>query len=459
MRKVVYGLIFLLSLSSCSLHTEQPIVADYVFNNVHIIPMDREVVLESKALAVRNGRIIAIVDQSQADKINAPVKIEGGGRYLMPGLADMHVHMRWNPQVMFNLFLAHGVTTVANMRLSDGGSAVDHLAWRDQIARGEIPGPRYLVSGAHMERNFPKDIAQVNSVLDEHVQKKLDFVKVHGDLPVDIYNALVKGAKHRNLRIIGHAQHGMPLKKTLEMHGLEHMEELLYVSNDHLHSEAIAKDFLPAYRENVKRLKNPEHRKRVIDEIANTDIYIDPTLIVYKMVGHWADDGFLAAMADDEDLRYLPSSVRAHWLSSKTNPYQQKGFPIPKSEVDDNLKVLFTLTKELHDQGVPLLLGTDTFGTLVPGKAVHQELLLLVQAGLTPYEALRTGTVNVSRYLGEQEFSGIIRSGYKADFILLEKNPLKDISNSNSVSGVFTQKMWHDRKNIRTFLSSAVNQD
>jgi len=394
------------------------ISADYVFENVHIVPMDQNVVLKNKALAVKNGKIIAIVGQSQSGRIKTARRIDGKSRYLMPGLSDMHVHTRWNPQAMFNLFIAHGITSVANMWIGDGDEQIDHLKLREQVATGEIVGPRYLVSSDHFQGDFPSTLSEVNRLLDDSQEKQIDFIKVHGDLPEDIFDALVAGAKKRNLKVIGHAQHAMPLAKTLELDGLEHMEELLYVSRDKPLGAGVATDILSAYRANVKRLRDDEYRKLVVADIARSGIYMDPTLIVYSMVGVWSSDEQLALLKNDPNMIYLPKSVRDHWLSTATNPYQEDSFPINKEEVDSNMEVLFMLTKELYDSGVPLLLGTDTFGTLVLGESAHQELALLVESGLSPFEALTCGTTNVAKYLNESHISGKIANGFRADFIL-----------------------------------------
>ena len=115
---------------------------------------------------------------------------------------------------------------------------------------------------------------------------------------------------------------------------------------------------------------------------------------------------------------------------------------------------MLRLTKELHDKGVPILLGTDTFGTLVPGISLHDELAMLVEAGLSPFEALQCSTVNVAAYLGEAGMAGVIQPGARADFILLDKNPLLNIKNSRSVSGVFTHGKWLSR----SFLAEKINK-
>jgi len=325
---------------------------------------------------------------------------------------------------------------------------------REKINAGEIFGPRYLLSGTHLEEGYPARVGDVDRILDEHLVKKIDFVKVHGDLDPDIYSAIIAGAKARRLKVVGHAQHKMPLKNSLVLNSLEHMEEFLYVARDQKEVDELSTNFLPAYRANVNRLLDASYREKIVVDVAASGIYIDPTLIVYKMVGVWQSDEHLAALSSDPDLRYLPVEVKEFWLSTANNPYQEDGFPITKPEVDKNVQLMLQLTKELHDKGVPLLSGTDSFGTLVPGVSLHQELKLLVEAGLSPYEALQCSTVNVAAYLGETGEAGIIQAGARADFILLDRNPLFDISNSRSVSGVFTHGKWLSREVLAKSIAS-----
>lgn len=434
------------------------VAADYVFENVNVIPMDEEIVLRDKAVAVKNGEIIAIVDQVAAVSFVAEKRIDGRGRFLMPGLADMHVHVRWDPQAMFKLFIASGVTTVANMRIGDGNGEFDHLKLKVDLAAGEIVGPRYIVSGPQLDNTVLPSVEAVEPALEDHMKQGFDVVKIHDDLAPDVYDALITGVRARNLRVTGHAQHMMPLSKTLEMNSLEHMEEFLYVARDADFGAAAAENFLEAYRDNAEQLWNPDVRALIVRDVADSDMYVDPTLIVYSMVAQWASDDSLAAMKDDENLQYLPRDVREHWLSPETNPYQEEGFPVTPEEVERNVEILGILMHELHDAGVPLLSGSDLFGTLLPGFSLHQELALMVDAGLTPYEALHASTVNVAAYLGEADIAGAIRPAYRADFILLDRNPLADISHARSVSGVFTQGRWYSQSDLQAFLDD-VRED
>src|SRR5690606_15667594 len=117
-------------------------------------------------------------------------------------------------------------------------------------------------------------------------------------------------------------------------------------------------------------------------------------------------DEHLAALQNQPELGYLADDVKTFWLNPATNPYQAEDFPITKAEVDSNLELLLQLTREMHDKGVPLLTATDSFGTLIPGISLHDELELLVTAGLSPFEALRSSTVNVAAYLGETNNAG-----------------------------------------------------
>ena len=458
MKAVVQIAVLCCLLYGCSEPGEDRVRADFLFENVNVVPMDEEVILRQQAVAVRDGEIIAVVDSAQADRFNAAMRIKGEGRYLMPGLSDRHVHIRWDPQTMFKLFLANGVTTVFNMGLADGGDAVDHVQLRADIASGAITGPRYFISGPQLNGEVLPNVDAVAPMLDRHLSAPYDLVKVHGDLSADVYEALIAGARERNLPIAGHMQHAMPLEKSLQMDAIEHAEEFLYTAPDDFFSDVTDMDsFLDAYRANAQRLADPAHRAAIVQAVAESGVYLDVTMVVYANIPVWADDERLAALGNDELMRYLPQSVKDRWLSADSNPYQAEDFPITAEEVEDNIGTLFLLVNELHEAGVPLLSGADAFGTLVPGFSLHQELQRMSRAGLSPFEALQTSTVNLAAYLGDSNTAGKIRPGYRADFILLDKNPLTDIANTQSVSGVFTQGRWYSREDIQAFLSTAIS--
>jgi len=449
--------------------------ADFVFDHVTVIPMTNENVQPNMSVVVRDGNIIAIVEAHKSRRYRAAKHIDGSGKFLMPGLSDMHVHLRMPPQDFFDLSLASGVTTVFNMGIGDGGGKIDQLALRANIAAGTMDGPRFLLSGPQIESHSIKSMDDVDRILKEHGERHYDAVKIHGDLSPEIYNALITGARQRGFRIRGHGQHMMPLAQTLRMDCVEHVEELLYVSRDAtLGQEAKfgaeengnIHNFLTAYYHNLSRLDDPTYRADVVKEIARSGVFWDPTLIIYSMIPVYVSDDSFAALADDPRLAYLPDSMRRESLDKEKNEYRAGLVPVfskfllsvddhssVKDHFDRNMKILLNLTKELHDAGVPLLVGSDAFGALVPGFAQHQEMELLVNAGLTPFEALQAATVNAAKYLGEDAQAGTIEVGKRADFILLGANPLNDIQSAADVRGVFTHGKWYSAEDLEMRLS------
>lgn len=456
-------------------HADTSKDAEFVLDHVALISMTSETVQPDRSVAVRDGRIIAIVDARESGRYRSARHIDGSGKFLMPGLSDMHVHLRMPPQDFFDLNLAAGITTVFNMGLGDGGGKFDHLALRASVASAAMEGPRYLVSGPQLESGSLRSLSDVKKVIQEAEERHYDAIKIHGDLPPEIYDALITGARAKGLRIRGHGQHMMPLAQTLRMDCVEHVEELLYISRDATMGQEAKfgaeengniHHFLTAYYHNIARLEDPVYRAEVVEDIARSGTYWDPTLIIYSMIPIYVSDESFAALANDPRLAYLPESMRSESLDKEKNEYRAGLVPVfstflrsvgdpssLKDHFDRNIRILLTLIRELHDAGVPLLIGSDAFGALVPGFAPHQEMELFAQAGLTPYETLQAATVNAARFLGESDEAGTIEVGKRADFILLGANPLDNIRNAADVRGVFTHGKWHSAEDLKMRLS------
>lgn len=456
---LIVGVLFAILFVDGCIQDEKTVRADFIFENVNVVPLNEEVVLKNRAVAVRDGNIVAITDSSsETGRISliADERIDGAGQFLMPGLADMHIHLRLDPQAMFNLFLSNGVTTVFNMRLADGGDDVDHTKIKSEIMERRMNGPRYLISGPQLTPGLLSDVDDVAPMLNKHLKEGYDAIKIHQDLSYEVYDSLIAGAHQYGLRITGHLQHHLPLSESLRMDAIEHLEEFMYTSQEGF-GDAVSdySEFLPIYHDHVKRLADPEYRKPIVSDVAASGIYVDPTLVIYYSVFNWVDDSLFATLHGDENLAYLPEETRDKYLNPKTNPYRTNEFPFSSEHLESNVEILKTLMLELHEAGVPLLLGTDSFGTLVPGFSVHKELELMVEAGLSPYEALCTGTVNVASYLNKTKTEGTIAVGKRADFIILEENPLDDISHTRNVKGVFTQGNWYSYSDLISMLEEA----
>jgi imidazolonepropionase-like amidohydrolase len=463
-----------------SVYAANPQDADFVFDHVTVIPMTRETVQRNMSVVVRDGKIVAIVSGRKAGRYPSAKHIDARDEFLMPGLSDMHVHLRMPPQDFFDLNLASGVTTVFNMGTADGGGKIDHLALRANIAAGTMDGPRYLVSGPQLESGNITSLDDVNKTLQEAADRHYDAIKIHGDFSPELYDALITGARAKGFRIRGHGQHMMPLAQTLRMDCVEHIEELLYISRDAtlgreakfgVEDNGNIHNFLTAYYHNISRLEDRAYRAEVVKDIADSGVYWDPTLIIYSMIPVYVSDESFAALADDPRLKYLPDGMRRESLDKEKNEYRAGLVPVfstflrsvgdrssVKDHFDHNVKTLLTLIRELHDADVPLLVGSDAFGALTPGFAQHQEMELFVKAGLTPFETLQAATVNTAKYLGEFDQAGTVEVGKRADFILLGANPLDDIRNASDVQGVFTHGKWYSADDLKMRLARVAKR-
>jgi len=415
------------------------------FTNVNVIPMDKERVLQDQTVIVREGRISEIGPASSTKVPAGATKIDGTGQYLIPALADMHVHMlgdAWNvmfpPEAQFTAadldfskflfpYVANGVATVAVM-----SALPEHIALRDQIGRGEVLGPR-LILGRMIdgpEIAWPQPISTWVATAAEARQAVLDAkeagydrIKVYSFLNQESYDSIMATAEEIGMPVDGHIPMALSVEYILEagQNLIAHAEEVMKHAKGNYEQERI--DYFAKI-------------------IAESDTWITPTLITTRNI--------LALFDDHEkelarpEVRYLQHPMhQGVWSYLIYNMY----LPMPpehRQKIRDGFELFQRpLTKALHDRGVKLMAGTDSLlPTLVPGFALHRELEELVGVGLTPYEALRASTTNPFEFLGELDDAGTVEVDKRADLVLLEANPLEDITNSRKIAGVMIQGRW-----------------
>jgi imidazolonepropionase-like amidohydrolase len=200
-------------------------------------------------------------------------------------------------------------------------------------------------------------------------------------------------------------------------------------------------------------LQTPVLAKAAAAEIKKSGLFVVPTLVVFKVIAKYLDDAEFARLRETPAARYLSPQIQESWLSAEKNTYRRRGPAASLKLAEEDGRLLSNFTKVLHDAGVPLILATDVLGALVPGFSLHQELEYFVEAGLSPYEALRTGTVNVAAYLREPD-AGTLEEGKRADFILVGGNPLRDIKAAADVRGVFVRGRWLAQAELIAMLQS-----
>jgi imidazolonepropionase-like amidohydrolase len=408
------------------------------FVGVSVIPMDKEAVLQNQTVIVSDGKIASIAPDGKAQIPAGAVRVEGKGKFLMPALAEMHAHIPGgkapDSAVERTLFLyaANGVTTIRGM-LGDPR----HLVYRERAAKGELVSPRIYTSGPSFNGNTtPTKEAAVEAVI---AQKKAgyDLLKIHPGVPRDAFDAMAAKADELTIPFAGHVPADVGLQRALEAK---------YRSIDHLdgYVEALVPNPANSQVFGVNLVAQADESKipALVKATRAAGTWQVPTEV---LLVSWLSDEDPKAMAQWPEMKYVPAETVAKWVA------QKEGFAakFPAADRQKLLALRRKLIKALHDGGVPFALGSDAPQTWnVPGFSVHRELKAIVAAGLTPYQALRTGTANVATYFGTEASTGTVAAGKRADLLLLDANPLQDIANSSKIAGVMVNGRWLSKADI-----------
>ncbi len=466
-------LLIVLALSACGITkpNSQPVIA---FTHVNLIPMTSETVIEDQTVLVKGSDIVAIGDSDTVGIPSGAQVINGKGAYLMPGLADMHIHTMFNwddqkawPVNPLKLYLANGVTTIRdNMPIAGVSGDISYvLQWRDEIRAGSQIGPNLYTSGIEINGSPLEDPAKL--VRQNHEQG-FDFLKLYSFLSIEDFQAAMRQAKELRMYTAGH----IPLSVGLDGVLAEGMDEIAHI-------EELELEFVNFDRNKLWALK--DMRTYIWDTVrSQIDVSSRDTVAAWEKehipsLERAADQLRTAGVTVSTSLAVAASApiIKLHpeaWLSRPELKYEITGYIESflngeeyhligcrtMQNFCENLKYSFDLwiLHGLKAADVQLLLGTDSgignFG-IVPGFSIHDELRILVENGFTPYEALLTGTVNAARVVqkmtGKGNF-GTIEVGNRADLILVDGNPLEDISVIKEPLGVMAAGRWYSAEQL-----------
>jgi hypothetical protein len=422
-----------------------------VFDDVTVVPMDMERRLEHQAVVVQDDRISWIGPTREAPPSEGARRIDGRGKYLMPGLADMHVHA-WTEQDLL-LFVAHGVTTVRNM-----AGRPCHLAWKQQVARGELLGPRIstagqIIGGRPPRRTWVMSVSTADDCIQAVMATKAagyEAIKIYDELTVYAYRWLVDAAAEQDLPVWGHVPFQVGLQGALHarQRSMEHMHGYLEALS---HGARPLTDPLEARALILREgLSAPESRFQELAEMTREHgVWNCLTLLVRK---RWTQDP--VRFADHPVLRYLPPVHAEMWRQRQFS----QGHP-PASEGRPLWDLYLRMTKALSDAGAGLLAGTDAgLPTVAPGLSLHEELDALTEAGLTPFQALRAATSEAARFMGAQGEWGGIAEGARADLLLVDADPLANVANASKIAGVMLAGRWLPASTLQEKLDELAAQ-
>lgn len=430
---MMYRFLFFL-LVSANVYSQGPGVYQdktVVFSSVNVLPMDKEEVLRNYHVVVKNGRI---TDMGPATKVQIPagaMVIDGKGKYLLPGLSEMHAHV---PQVedlapmkeVLMLYLANGITNIRGMLGSP-----KHLELRDKIRSGEILGPHFITSGPSFSGQSVRSPERGIEMVREQKKAGYDFLKLHPGLTKATFPGIARTAKEAGIPIAGHVSFNVGVWAAIEAG---------YATIDHLDGfiEALTPgiDTMAAQETGLfgTRIAYKADRSKIpglVKALKENNISVVPT---EALAERWLAPEGAEKFEHDPDLKYIVPGERERWLQVKRSFNNDPGFNIAHAKAFVDLR--HELLRACGKGGVNLLLGSDAPQILnVPGFSIHHELKYLTDAGLTPYEALRTGTVNVAKFLGKKN-AGAVRKGFDSDLVLLGGNPLQNISNTRKIEAV-----------------------
>ncbi|MET0624550.1 MAG: amidohydrolase family protein [Pyrinomonadaceae bacterium] len=427
------------------------------FEHVNVIPMDRERVLRDQTVVVRDGLISEVGDARRARVPKGALRIDGRGKYLLPGLVDMHTHLFTDDDYIpdeLALMLANGVTTI---RLMIG--TPEQLSLRREVEAGRLLGPTLYVAspqlagraygGGVFNGREVKTAQEARAAVRDFKAAGYDFIKLTTDITPEVYDAATAEAKASGIRVVGHVDTRVGLRRALAAgQQIEHLDSYMEaVLRDDAPTKASVSDVGVWRKRNWESLDYVDDRK--VEEVARATaaagVYTCPTLTFFKQT-------FAVEPTEEEvrarpDYRYFPQRLR----ESRHAALKRFWTEPPTAERRRRYQgVRDRLVKAIHDAGGRIMAGSDTPEMfLLYGFSLHRELRNLVEAGLSPYAALAAATRNPAEYLRALDHAGTVARGRRADLLLLEANPLDDITNTERRAGVMVRGRWLPEAELR----------
>jgi imidazolonepropionase-like amidohydrolase len=423
------------------------------FVDVTVIPMDRERSLPNQTVVVRGDRIVEIGPASRVKVPDGGIRVDGRGKYLIPGLAEMHAHIPGGQaadsvveRTLF-LYVSGGITTIRGML-----GHPRHLELRARAARGELVSPTIYASGPSFNGTTAPTPEAAARAVTEQKAAGYDLLKIHPGVGREVFDTLVATARRVGIPFAGHVPGEV---------GIAHAIGSRYASIEHLdgYLEAMLRDgatlkatesafFGMNLGEQLDEAKLPA----LVRATKEAGVWNVPTQVLMENL---ISAGTAEALARRPEMRYVPAAAVAQWTEAKNTMLQETGSS--EASARRMVEVRRRLIKALHAAGAGLLLGSDAPQVWnVPGFSTHRELESLVAAGLTPWQALETGTRNVAKYFGTEQETGTVEQGKRADLILLDADPLEDIRNTTRRAGVMVRGRWLPQGEIQERLDAVA---
>jgi hypothetical protein len=466
---------FGLLLSACS----KPHSATIAITHATIIDATVAPLKPNSTILIDREKIIAAGPDSSLEIPSDAHIIDATGKFLIPGLADMHIHLTGagepagSRQFILPLLIANGVTTVRDM----GGDVAQLKKLKSEIDSGDQLGPQIFFTGPYLDGNppyFQPSIVVVTPAEADAAVRKLksegvDFIKVQSGLKPDAYFAIAEAARKENIRFLGHVPDSISAAQASDagQASIEHLTGILLACSskeEELRNQQLrppARKETPrqtsvrqrAWQQAVLDSYSPEKARQLYAKFLANHTWQVPTLPLLIELAFLTP---ATDRADDPNLKYIPQNLQKIWKQGRAQSLANKtsvDFLLRTKLVEASLKAV----GDMHTAGIPMMAGTDsTAPNLVPGFSLHDSIADMVRAGLTPMEALKTATSKPAEFLNRTGQQGTIAPGQRADLVLLDANPLADIHNTQKIHAVILKGKYLDRAALDALLNNAA---
>ena len=442
-----------------------------LIKDASIIDIESGSTIPQQSILIENGRITNIFP-SGAIAYAAHTEIEATGMYVMPGLWDMHVHLRGGSNLvdenkkLLPLYITNGVTTI---REAGGDITPQILQWKQEISDNTLVGPTIFTSGPKLDgKNSTwqgslelQSKEDVTHALDSLVALGVDFVKIYDStLSKEIYLEILRQAEARGLKTTGHLPMSVMLDDALDA-GLDGIEHLYYVLKGASSKEQEITDLVRngklSFWGAVRQLLDSYDEKKaakLFQKMAVKKVAVTPTLYIDEVLSFLHD----VDHSDDTELNYIGQEIQKTY-ARRLNAALKRSDASKKFEAELHYKFK-SMIKPMFDAKVMLLTGSDNgaFNSYIyAGSSLHKELEKFVESGLTPTEALQSSIINGATFFGVQDSIGTIEIGKKGDLLILNANPLQDIKNTSSIETVVHNGKSYSQKELQQLLKEIAN--
>ncbi len=443
--KKISLLICIVTFLSCSPKKISISPTAVLITDVNIVDVSNGDILKNRQVVIDSGKIKKILE-SVGNVGEYPNIIEAKGKYLIPGLAEMHAHIPQPPtsdtrieETLF-LYLSNGITTIRGML-----GHPTHLVLREKALNGEVLSPRIFTSSPSFNGNSVTTKEEAVQMVTAYKDEGYDFLKIHPGIELEVFDQMVETANELNIPFAGH----VPV-----MVGIRHALESKYATIDHVdgyleglvpQSEAVDPSTNGFFGYSFTTLADTSKIDELVALSKKNQVWVVPTQSLFE---RWFAPVSSDELLKQSEMKYMPVSTLENWKRRKDESTK------PETGFNEEQWSKFTairreLIRKLQENGHGMLLGSDAPQLFnVPGFSIHHEVEGMKEAGLTPLEILQSGTINPAIFFGMEDTFGSIREGLDADLVLLGSNPLLDISALKDINGVMVRGKWLSQDSI-----------